>query len=152
RSIERKSGGPDFGRNHIQLNSIAAGATVRDSFFSASVAAPGRRRPGHLDFAVDGRGVIFSGRTREPICVGLTRPHSARLHRGRVWIDNSGYGEVGYADQGHFKAIARLPGWTRGLCFVRDVAFVGTSRVIPKFARYAPGVKASEAMCGVHAV
>ena len=152
RSIERKRGGPDFGRNALQLNSIAAGATVRDSFFSASAAAPGRRRPGDLDFPVDRRGVIFSGRTREPICVGLTRPHSARLHRGRVWIDDSGYGEVGYVDQGRFRAIARLPGWTRGLCFVRGVAFVGTSRVIPRFARYAPGLKASDAVCGVHAV
>ena len=152
RSVDGKRGSPSFGMNYLQLNSIAAGPTLRDSFFSASVPAPGRRRPGHLDFAVDGRGVIFSGRTREPMCVGLTRPHSARLDRGRVWVDNSGYGEVGFAESGRFVAAARLPGWTRGLCFVRDVAFVGTSRVIPKYARYAPGVKASTAVCGVHAV
>jgi uncharacterized protein (TIGR03032 family) len=151
RSIERKPGVPDFGRNYIQLNSIAAGASVQSSFFSASVAAPGRRRPGHLDFPVDGRGVIFSGRTREPICAGLTRPHSARLHRGRVWVDNSGYGQVGYAEGGRLEVVARLPGWTRGLCFAGDVAFAGTSRVIPKYARYAPGVKPDDAVCGVHA-
>jgi hypothetical protein len=69
-----------------------------------------------------------------------------------VWVDNSGHGEVGFADRGRFVAAARLPGWTRGLCFARDVAFVGTSRVIPKYARYAPGVDASTAVCGVHAV
>ena len=30
-------------RNHIQLNSIAAGASIADSYFTASMAAPGRR-------------------------------------------------------------------------------------------------------------
>jgi uncharacterized protein (TIGR03032 family) len=86
------------------------------------------------------------------MCTGLTRPHSARLHDGRVWVDNSGYGEIGYADGGRLHVVARLPGWTRGLCFAGDVAFVGTSRVIPKYARYAPGVKPDDAVCGVHAV
>jgi uncharacterized protein (TIGR03032 family) len=152
RSIDGAGRGDPFGRNYIQLNSIAAGPTLRQSFFSASSAAPGRRRPGHLDYPVDKRGVIFSGRTREPICVGLTRPHSARLHRGRVWVDNSGYGEVGFAEGGRFSPLAGLPGWTRGLCFVGDIAFVGTSRVIAKYARYAPGLKVDRAVCGVHAV
>jgi uncharacterized protein (TIGR03032 family) len=152
RSIDGANGTPSFGMNTIQLNSIAAGATVRASYFTASAAAPGRRRPSHLDFPVDGRGVIFSGRTREPICVRLTRPHSARLHGGRVWVDNSGYGEVGFADGSRLNVVARLPGWTRGLCFADNVAFVGTSRVIPKYARYAPGVDPSRAICGVHAL
>ena len=39
----------------------------------------GTRRPGQPHFPVDGRGVIFSGATREPVARGLTRPHSARL-------------------------------------------------------------------------
>jgi uncharacterized protein (TIGR03032 family) len=152
RSIERGRREPLFGRNYLQLNSIAAGATPRDSFYSASGAAPGRRRPGHLDYPVDGRGVIFSGRTRQPICTGLTRPHSARLHGGKLWVDNSGYGELGFVEDGRLVTVRRLPGWVRGLCFVGDVAFVGTSRVIPKFARYAPGLAVDEARCGVHAV
>ena len=33
-----------------------------------------------------------------------------------------------------------------------DVAFIATSRVIPKFARYAPGLSASETRCAVHAI
>ena len=36
------------------------------------------------NFAVDRRGVIFSGATREPVVRGLTRPHSARLHERRA--------------------------------------------------------------------
>ncbi|HTD51464.1 MAG TPA: DUF4915 domain-containing protein [Thermoanaerobaculia bacterium] len=144
--------GPITSRNHLQLNSIAAGRTLRDSYFSASTDVVSARRPGQKNFAVDGRGVIFSGRTREPIARGLTRPHSARLHRRRIWVDNSGYGELGIVSDGRFAPIARLPGWTRGLCFHGDFAFVGTSRVIPEFRQYAPGLDVDRSVCGVHAV
>jgi uncharacterized protein (TIGR03032 family) len=144
--------GPAFDRNYIQLNSIAAGATLKDSYFSASSAEMGRRRPGHLNYRVDGRGVIMSGRTRQPICEGLTRPHSARLHNKKVWVANSGYGEIGHAERGRLEVANRLPGWTRGLCLAGDVIFAGTSRIIPRFARYAPGVDAARSLCGVHAI
>lgn len=151
RCIER-NGKPMLGWNQLQLNSIAAGADLKSSFFSASTDSPSARRPGHRNFPVDGRGVIFSGRTREPIVRGLTRPHSARLHRGQLWVDNSGYGEVGVVEDGCFSAVARLSSWTRGLCFCGRVAFVGASRVIPRFRQYAPGLEAGASECGVHAL
>ncbi len=151
RCVERK-GRPVFERNHIQLNSIAAGRTLRDSYFSASSTSLGRLRPGHLNYPVDRRGVIFSGSTREPVCTGLTRPHSARLSDGRLWVANSGYGELGSVSDGVLDVVTRLPGWTRGLCLVDDVAFVATSRVIPRYARYAPGLDVESSRCGVHAV
>lgn len=143
---------PLFGRNYLQLNSIAAGRDLAGSFFSASAAAPSRRRPGHLDFRVDRRGVIFSGRTRDVVATQLTRPHSARLHEGALWVDNSGYGEVGRVVGGRLEVVARLPGWTRGLCFARGMAFVGTSRVIPRFRHYAPGIDPVRSEAGVHAL
>lgn len=158
------NGKPVFGQNHIQLNSIAAGNTLKDSFFSASAQAMGRLRPGHLNYPLNGRGVIFSGRTREPICTGLTRPHSARLRDltggtsvggkpvREIWVANSGYGELGYVRDGRLEVVSRLPGWTRGLCVAADVAFTATSRVIPKFAGYAPGLEISQSRCAVHAV
>jgi uncharacterized protein (TIGR03032 family) len=151
RSIDGRRG-PRLERNYLQLNSIAAGATLRDSFFSASAAEPSARRPGHLNFPVDGRGVIFSGRTREVIARGLTRPHSARLARGALWVANSGYGEVGRVEGGRLERLARLPGWTRGLCLTGGVAFAGTSRVIPRFRHYAPGIDPRRSETGVHAV
>jgi len=151
RVIER-SGRPDFTRNHIQLNSIAPGKTLRESFYSASADSITARKPGDPDYPVDGRGVVFSGTSRQPIAGGLTRPHSARLYGGRVWVDNSGYGEVGIAGDGVFRPIVRLPGWTRGLCFCGGVAFVGTSRVLPRFRKYAPGLAATKSVCGVHAL
>jgi uncharacterized protein (TIGR03032 family) len=144
--------GPLFTQNQIQLNSIAAGPDLRRSFFSASTDEITRRRPGHRNFATDGRGVIFDGASREPIIRGLTRPHSARLHRKRLWVANSGYGELGFAEDGAFVPVSRLPGWTRGLCLVGPLVFVGTSRVIPRFRQYAPGLDVETSVCALHAV
>jgi uncharacterized protein (TIGR03032 family) len=144
--------GPAFGHNAIQLNSIAAGESIEGSFFSASADAMTALRPGQPDYPVDGRGVIFSGGSREPVVRGLTRPHSARLAHGCLWVDNSGYGEVGLAEDGRFVPVARLPGWTRGLAVHDGVAFVATSRVIPRFRQYAPGLDVDHSRCGLHAL
>lgn len=151
RSVERQ-GRPIIDRNYLQLNSIAAGATLTDSFFTASTDRMSGRRPGHLNFPVDRRGVLFSGATREPVARGLTRPHSARLHGGRVWIDDSGYGQLVATRGGSLDTVASLPGWTRGLCIHRGIAFVGTSRVIPRFSHYAPGLIPERSRCAVHAL
>lgn len=145
-------GEPLFGQNHLQLNSIAAGRTISNSFFSASCEKISARRPGHKNFPVDKRGVIFSGKTREPCVTGLTRPHSARLIDNRLWVDNSGYGEFGYAEDGRFVPFVRLSGWTRGLYCQNQIAFVGTSRVIPRYKQYAPGLDVNKSKCGLHAI
>lgn len=150
-AIEREDG-PAFGRNYLQLNSIAAGATLADSFFTASADRTSARRPGHRNFPVDRRGVLFSGATREPATRGLTRPHSARFADGEVWLDDSGYGTVGPVSGGVYEPAARLPGWTRGLCMIGPWAIVGTSRVIPRFSQYAPGLDAGTSVCGLHAI
>lgn len=151
RTIER-DGQPDLSRNYLQLNSIAAGDDLASSFFSASTEEPSNRRPGHRNFPVDGRGVIFSGATREAVARGLTRPHSARLYRGELWVNDSGYGRLAAIYDGVPVTVAQLPGWTRGLTFAGNVAFVGSSRVIPRFAHYAPGLDRYRSVCGVHAI
>lgn len=144
-----------FTVNHLQVNSIAAGRSLKTSFFTASTEAPGRRRPGHRDFPVEGRGVVFSGASRAPIARGLTRPHSARLlDTTSLIVANSGYGELVRVDTrtGDCTRIATLPGWTRGLAVCDGMAFVGTSRVLPRFERYAPGLDPARCVCGIHAV
>ena len=151
RCVERTNG-VLIEQNHLQLNSIAAGRSLRSSYFSASTDRVSRLRPGHPKFPVDRRGVVFSGATREPIAFGLTRPHSARLRNGKIWLLNSGYGEYGYIEDGAFRSVATLPGWTRGLCFHRRIAFIGTSRVLPRFRQYAPGLAVDRAVCGVQAI
>ncbi len=139
-------------RNHIQLNSIAAGKSIADSYFSASAEKPIQYKPGDLKFPVDKTGVIFQGKTGKIVARGLTRPHSARLYKGKIWVDNSGYGEFGSIENGKFASFAKLPGWTRGLCFKDNVAFVGVSKVIQQYKAYAPGIKEKQQQCGVYAI
>lgn len=150
--IEDENGKPNHSANFLQLNSISGGESLEKAFFSASSNHISYRRPGHRNYPVDRRGVIFSGKTREVFATGLTRPHSARLYKNRIWVDNSGYGEVGYIDSGFFKPVITLPGWTRGLCFKDDVMFVGVSHIIPRFRMYAPGIKTEKQLCGVYAI
>jgi len=144
--------GPILGQNQIQLNSIAAGPSLETSYFTASTDEITPARPGDLNFPVDGRGVVFSAATRQPVARGLTRPHSARLHFDKIWVCNSGYGEFGFIDNGRFETVAKLSGWTRGLCLVGQTAIVGTSRVIPRFRAYAPGLDIEKSICGLHAI
>ncbi len=151
RCVEAR-GRADLARNHIQLNGIAAGRTLRTSYFTASADALTPEKPGTPEFPVDGRGVVFAGGSRTAWCRGLTRPHSPRLWGARVWVDNSGYGEVGFAvPGGRFRPVLKLPGWTRGLAFAARTGFVATSRVIPRFRVYAPGLEVERSLCGVHA-
>lgn len=144
--------GPDHSRNYLQLNSIAAGPTIEQSWFSASTATVSARRPGHLNFPVDGRGVLYRGDSGLPVHRGLTRPHSARLHQGAVWVDNSGYGQLVRYSDGDAHVVAALPGWTRGLALIGDIAIVGTSQVIPRYSRYAPGLDVESSVCALHAI
>ncbi len=149
--IERENE-PVIGQNLIQLNSIAAGDSLATSLFSASSDKISFRRPGHRNFPVDKRGVIFSGKTREPVAFGLTRPHSARLYKQDLYVDNSGYGEFVKINEGKPGVLSVLPGWTRGLGFFRDMAFVGTSRILSRFANYAPGLDVESSVCGIHVI
>lgn len=139
-------------RNHIQLNSIAAGKTLKDSFFSASAAKPIKQKPGAIDFPVNKTGVVFSGKTGTVYGKGLTRPHSAKIIAGKVWVNNSGYGETGYIEKGNFVPVSKQTGWTRGLCAIDNIAFVGVSSILPRFAHYAPGLDPSKAFCGLVAI
>jgi uncharacterized protein (TIGR03032 family) len=150
-AVDNGQGVPLTDKNYLQLNSIAAGESLEKSYFTASAARTDLRyRPGHPRFRVDREGVVFAGASRDVIATGLTRPHSARFHDERLWVDNSGYGELGWIENGSFQTQMKLPGWTRGLGFAGDVAFVGTSRVLPRFRAYAPGVTTER--CAIHAV
>lgn len=138
--------------NYLQLNSIAAGDSFLDSYFSASVDKPTKLRPGHKRFKVDKQGVIFSAKTGEVIAKGLTRPHSARIHNNKLWVLNSGYGELGYIENQQFISVRKFSSWTRGLYFNDNYAFVGLSKVLPKFTSYAPGLNIKTAGCGIEII
>jgi uncharacterized protein (TIGR03032 family) len=100
-------------------------------------------------------GVVMDVESGEVICRGLSMPHSPRWHDGRLWVCESGSGTLGTVDvkTGRYEPIAAVPGFTRGLDFAGDFAFVGLSQVresavfsgIPITERLAP----QERTCGV---
>jgi uncharacterized protein (TIGR03032 family) len=74
-------------------------------------------------------GVVVDVRSGETVCAGLSMPHSPRLHDGRLYVLNSGAGELGTVDvaAGRFEPLAFCPGYLRGLAFFAGRAVVGLS-------------------------
>ena len=62
---------------------------------------------------------------------GLSMPHSPRWYAGRLWVCESGAGTLGFIDlnTGKYEPVAEVPGFTRGLDFAGNFAFVGLSQV-----------------------
>lgn len=142
-----------FNQNYLQLNSVTPAGSIDDCFFTAFADETTGPKPWKGGFGPTGKGVVFRGATRDVIARGLTCPHSARVLDDRVWLCNSGYGEVGFLEPGQspwkFEAVLRLPGFTRGLAFAGRYGFVGLSKIIPSYERYAPGVPTASSQCGV---
>jgi uncharacterized protein (TIGR03032 family) len=76
-------------------------------------------------------GVLFDVASGEVITRGLSMPHSPRWYAGRLWVCESGAGTLGFIDlkTGKYEPIAEVPGFTRGLDFAGNLAFVGLSQV-----------------------
>lgn len=145
-----------FDQNYLQLNSIAVGTKPEDSFFTAFSDQPTGPKPWKDGYGPKGKGVVFSGATRKVMVRGLTCPHSAKLHQDRLWLCNSGYGEIGFADlssaQPEFQPVAKANGFTRGLAIHGNIAFVGLSAVISFYEPYAPGLDPKKTECGIVAI
>jgi uncharacterized protein (TIGR03032 family) len=67
----------------------------------------------------------------EVITRGLSMPHSPRWYAGRLWVCESGAGTFGFIDPNarKYMPIAEVPGFTRGVDFAGNLAFVGLSQV-----------------------
>ncbi|MEH2157314.1 TIGR03032 family protein [Nostoc sp.] len=76
-----------------------------------------------------GGGVVIDVQTNDIIATGLSMPHSPRWYQGKLWLLNSGTGDLGYLDDGKFVPIAFCPGFLRGLAFWKNVALVGLSKL-----------------------
>jgi uncharacterized protein (TIGR03032 family) len=76
-------------------------------------------------------GILMDITTGDLVTQGLSMPHSPRWHAGRLWVCESGAGTLGYIDPrtGKYEAVASTPGFTRGLDFAGNLAFVGLSQV-----------------------
>jgi len=108
-------------------------------------------------------GVVVDVQSGEVVVDGLSMPHSPRMHRGKLWLLNSGTGELGWIEPARaargaqFHAVAFCPGFVRGLAFFDDYAFVGLSK--PRYQRF-EGLELdrklaeadSEPWCGVQVI
>jgi uncharacterized protein (TIGR03032 family) len=75
-------------------------------------------------------GLVIDVRTGEIVLEDLSMPHSPRLYQEKLWVLNSGTGELGWVDleRGRFEPVAFCPGFLRGLAFAGDFAIVGLSK------------------------
>ncbi len=76
-------------------------------------------------------GILFRYPDSEVVTAGLSMPHSPRLYRGKLWVLDSGKGELCVIDEktGNRTIVERFPGFLRGLCFYDRYAFIGLSMI-----------------------
>lgn len=106
----------------------------------------------------DGGGVVIDVASDDVVLSGLSMPHSPRWHDGRLWLLESGAGDLGYVEDEAFHRVAFLPGYARGLAIVGDCALVGLSR--PRHGSSFSGLALDDALrthdadprCGVHVI
>ena len=87
---------------------------------------------GWRDRRTDG-GIVIDVISDEIVCEGLSMPHSPRLHNSRLWLLNSGRGELGevkFEANGKARFVPQVfcPGFARGLAIHGRYAFVGLSQ------------------------
>lgn len=104
-------------------------------------------------------GIVIDIESNEILIDGLSMPHSPRFHDGKLWVLNSGSGELGWINPSdkEFMAVAFFPGFLRGLAFHNNYAFVTLSK--PRHGRF-EGLeldqklqeKDADAWCGIQIV
>lgn len=79
-------------------------------------------------------GLLIDVDTNEILLRGLSMPHSPRWSSGRLWLLNSGAGELLCYDPGAKEArvVAVLPAYLRGLCVIGQYAVVGLCQIREK--------------------
>ncbi|MEA5490337.1 DUF4915 domain-containing protein, partial [Pseudanabaena sp. CCNP1317] len=97
-------------------------------------------------------GVLFDIQKAEPVVEHISMPHSPRWHRDELWVLQSGTGGLCRVNRhGYLDTVAELPGFTRGLSFAGNLAFVGLSQIreTATFGGLPISERADELECGV---
>ena len=76
-------------------------------------------------------GCLMEVGSGELISRGLSMPHSPRWHKARLWLLESGTGQLVLVDPvtGQRQTVAELPGFARGLALCGQYAFIGLSKI-----------------------
>jgi uncharacterized protein (TIGR03032 family) len=108
-------------------------------------------RPGKV-----GGGVLLEVPSGRVAARGFAMPHSPRLRDGRLWLLDSGRGQLAVVDPatGSTTPAAHVPGYARGLAFCGGFAFIGLSKVRKSgaFGGVPVAGRPEELKCGVAAV
>ena len=103
-----------------------------------------------------GGGVLIDVETDEVLLGGLAMPHSPRWYDERLWVLNSGAGELLLVEpsSGNSSVVCALPGYLRGLCFAGPYALVGLSKIREKhiFGGLPVQSRYDQLLCGVAVV
>ncbi len=91
-------------------------------------------------------GILMDVAKNKIVLEGLCLPHSPRIHDHRLWLLNSGCGQLGFVDPGSrkFKPVVSYPGFLRGLVFLDHYAIVTVSK--PRAAKVFSGLPLEQAM------
>ncbi len=76
-------------------------------------------------------GILMDVPRNQVLLRGLSMPHSPRVHMNKLWVLESGKGNISWVDLAtrEVHEVATLPGFTRGLDFFGPLAFIGLSQV-----------------------
>ncbi len=76
-------------------------------------------------------GCLIDVQSGDSLNNSLCMPHSPRIRNDHLYVLNSGLGDLSLVDRrsGQLATIERLPGYTRGLSFFKQFAFIGLSRI-----------------------
>lgn len=98
-----------------------------------SALGTGNSRQGWREHKRDG-GIIMDISNNEFIVRGLCMPHSPRWYRDQLWVLESGKGSLATVDlsTGKLNVVTQVPGFTRGLDFYQNYAFIGLSKLRAK--------------------
>ena len=76
-------------------------------------------------------GILMDIESNEIILGGLSMPHSPRWYKGKLWVLESGLGQLITVDEktGEKTVVAQVPGFCRGIDFIERFALIGLSEV-----------------------
>ncbi|AZV47085.1 TIGR03032 family protein [Nautilia sp. PV-1] len=97
-------------------------------------------------------GLLIDIKTDKVLAKGLSMPHSPRWHQEKLWFLESGKGTLSYINlkSKRITKVIEVPGFTRGLHFLGNLAFIGVSKV-RESATFSglPITKLPKRVCGV---
>ena len=108
-------------------------AVVNNSIKYVSALAESDKAEGWRENRVKG-GIIIDYASNEIVTRELCMPHSPRIYQNKLWVLDSGQGQLKIIDPktGKHTPVLQLDGYLRGLSFIGQFAFIGLCKIREK--------------------